>query len=280
MVILRLLLIGLWLTTLSGCTHLLFYPTKQHRLTPDQVQLVYQDHYFQSADGTQLHSWWLPTQIEAKATVIYVHGNAQNISNHLGNVYWLPAEGVNLFIFDYRGYGHSSGEVSLPGAIADIDAALQQAIQLADGTPVVLIGHSLGAAMSIHSLAHSPLKPELAGTILAAPFSDYHQITREVLAKVWLFWPFQYPLSWTINNNYSPLESVAQLAPLPQLYLHSPQDDIIALHHSEALYEEAEEPKQLLKVAGGHNEIFTNKQNRQQILDQILRWSRAIPSDN
>ncbi len=269
----RHLVIIILMLTLSGCTQLLFHPTPQHVITPDKVGLAYRDYSFNSSDGTRLHGWWLPAEGEAIATVLYVHGNAQNIGNHLGNAYWLPAKGVNLFIFDYRGYGESRGDPSLPGVIADVEMALIHASALSGKTPLILMSHSLGAAVSIYTLAHSQEKSRLSGAIFASSFSDYHLITREVLAQVWFLWPFQYPLSWTINNDYSPIDSVADIAPLSQLYLHSPEDQIIDIHHSEALFAKAGEPKQLVRVSGGHNDVFGSEKSRQVVLEAIRRWS-------
>lgn len=266
------------LLSLSGCTQFIFQPTKTHFITPDKIGLDYEEINFKSLDQLQLNGWWIPAIGEAKATVLYLHGNAQNISNHLGNVYWLPKENINLLIVDYRGYGHSAGHPSLPGSMMDIEAALQQALALTGNTPLVVISHSLGASMAIYALAHSPNKTKLAGAIFAAPFSDYQQIAREAVAKVWLFWPFQYPLSWSINNDFAPINSVAQLAPLPLLFLHSPDDAIISPQHSEQLFANAGEPKQLKMVSGGHNELFISAKNRQLILDTILRWSNKTPN--
>lgn len=261
---------------LSGCTQFLFQPSPTHIITPDKIGISYQDHTFQAVDGLQLHGWWLPAVGEARATVLYVHGNAQNVSNHLGNVYWLPQHGVNVFIFDYRGYGHSAGLPSLPGAISDIEQALLKTFELTGSTPVIVVGHSLGAAMSIHALAHSENKSRLAGAVFVSPFSDYQQVTQEVLGRSLLFWAFQYPLSWTINNDYSPKQSVAKLAPLPQLYMHSPNDQIISKKHSEILFQLAREPKRLELVPGGHNGVFNREENRLLLLDTI---SNSISKD-
>ncbi|VAW89633.1 hypothetical protein MNBD_GAMMA18-2400 [hydrothermal vent metagenome] len=266
------------LLSLSGCTQFIFQPTKTHLITPDQIGLSYQEINFESLDQLKLHGWWIPATGEAEATVLYLHGNAQNISNHLGNVYWLPKESINLLIVDYRGYGHSAGLPSLPGSMMDIEAALQQALALAGNTPLVVVGHSLGASMAIHALAHSPNKTKLAGAIFAAPFSDYQRVAREVMAQVWFLWPFQYPLSWSINNDFAPINSVAQLAPLPLLFLHSPDDGIINPQHSEQLFANAREPKQLRLLTGGHNNLFTPEENRQLMLDTILRWSNKTPN--
>ncbi len=274
----RCLIVIILLFSLSGCTQFIFQPTKKHLITPDKIGLDYQEINFESLDQLQLHGWWIPAIGTAEATVLYLHGNAQNISNHLGNAYWLPKENINLLIVDYRGYGHSAGLPSLPGSMMDIEAALQQALTLAGNTPLVVIGHSLGASMAIYALAHSPNKTKLAGAIFAAPFSDYQQVAREVMAQVWFLWPFQYPLSWSINNDFAPINSVAQLAPLPLLFLHSPADNIISPQHSEQLFAHAGEPKQLRLLAGGHNNLFTPAENRQLILDTIRRWSDKTPN--
>jgi len=268
----RLVLITALAFTLCGCTQLIFQPTQQHVITPDKANLAYQDIHFNSLDGLPLHGWWLPAEQTASATVLYLHGNAQNISTHLGNAYWLPKAGINLLIIDYRGYGHSAGQPSLPGALLDIEAALQQALLLADDTPLIIIAHSLGASLAIQAIAESPNKAKLAGAIFAAPFSDYQRVAREAMAKVWFLWPFQYPISWGINNDFAPIKSVAKLAPLPQLYLYGTDDSIINPQHSKRLFTAAGEPKQRLALSTGHNTMFNPDETRQLILQTIERW--------
>ena len=99
---------------LGACTSLLFYPQRELVLTPDRVGLAYRDVWFKAADGTRLHGWFLPAGMNVvrgeACTVLFLHGNAENISTHIGNVAWLPGKGYNVFLFDYRGYGRSAGE--------------------------------------------------------------------------------------------------------------------------------------------------------------------------
>ena len=116
-------------TLLSGCTQLFFHPDSFLMDTPDRHGLEYRIENFQAADGTALNAWFLPARIKdgekAKATVLFLHGNAENISTHFRNVTWLPAEGFNVLALDYRGYGASDGEPSLAGMQLDIDAAMR-----------------------------------------------------------------------------------------------------------------------------------------------------------
>ena len=118
-----LLLIPMLLLFVAGCTSQFFIPMQQHVRTPTDIGLTYDNIGFESSDGTSLHGWWLPANGRAKATILFLHGNAENISTHIGSVHWLPAAGYNVFLFDYRGYGKSAGAVELDGIMRDAHGA-------------------------------------------------------------------------------------------------------------------------------------------------------------
>lgn len=106
---------------LGACASVLFYPSTLQVLTPAQFGVSYQDVYLHTLDDVRLHGWFLSSAGEAKATVFFLHGNAENISTHVRSVAWLPREGYQVFLVDYRGYGLSSGTPSLPEVFEDID---------------------------------------------------------------------------------------------------------------------------------------------------------------
>ena len=108
----RLLLIGLLSVGLLGCNGVFFVPYRAHVQTPKQLGLAYEDVYFQAGDGTLLHAWFLPAESKALGTILFLHGNAENISTHIMSVRWLPARGFNVLLLDYRGYGASGGVAS------------------------------------------------------------------------------------------------------------------------------------------------------------------------
>ncbi|WP_259643245.1 alpha/beta hydrolase, partial [Pseudomonas syringae] len=99
---------------LTGCSSMLFYPEQGVPFTPDKARLQYQDVNLTAADGTRLHGWWLPAKegVPVKGTVLHLHGNGGNLSWHLGGVWWLPEQGYQVLMLDYRGYGESQGEPS------------------------------------------------------------------------------------------------------------------------------------------------------------------------
>jgi fermentation-respiration switch protein FrsA (DUF1100 family) len=123
-----------------------------------------------------------------------VHGNAQNISTHIGAVAWLPAEGFDVLLFDYRGYGSSEGTPSLGGLQHDFEAALALLLDSPelDAGPVVVFGQSLGAAVAITGLAASPERDRVAGLVIEGGCTSYRDVAREKLAGLWLTWPLQW----------------------------------------------------------------------------------------
>lgn len=259
---------------LSGCTGVFFQPHQQQYLTPDQIGLKYEDVHLSSSDGTELYAWWLPAQGKALGTVLFLHGNAENISTHIGSVHWLPAQHYNVLLLDYRGYGASQGKPSLAGAQLDIDAAMAHLLQRSDvdKARIVILGQSLGGAMGIYNVAHSPYREHIRALISESAFSDYRDIAREKLAAFWLTWPLQWPLLFTIDNDYSPLKVVDKISPIPLLIIHGDRDVVAPLHHGEILFAAAGGPKEMWVVKeGAHIQAFRRKEYQQKLIGYLGR---------
>ena len=253
---------------LSGCTRFIFYPEKRHYFSPEVFKVKHEEVFFKSRDGLRLHGWWLLSEQPKKATIVFMHGNAQNISTHIAGVYWLPKYGYDVFIFDYRGYGYSQGITEIDGVIRDTEDAISysQTRTQQENLPLIVMGQSLGASLAIFAVANHPAKENLDALISISAFSDYQKVTQEALSSWWLTWLFQWPLSKTINNDYAPGKYIADISPVPLLVLHSEQDEIIAYHHGADLYQAAAEPKYFQQTTGLHNNVFKIESNRELIL--------------
>jgi len=260
------------LLILSGCTHFIFYPMTEHVLTPDAIGIKYKSIFVETTDNLQLHGWKLFSEGETKGTLIFFHGNAENISTHFASVHWLVGQGYDVYLFDYRGYGQSQGEAELGPIVDDMDLLIGKVVDgLPENQKLIVMGQSLGASLSIYSVAHGQYRDRIAALVSVSAFSDYHDIAQDALAKSWLFWLFQWPLSKTISNTYSPVESVDKISPVPFFIMHSQEDEIIAYYHAQRLYQAAHEPKQLITLGGGHNVTFNLESNRQQLLKALER---------
>lgn len=264
------LLALLVLPALSGCSGLLFYPQSQLVRTPAQLGLEYQDVWLEAADGVRLHGWWLPARTEAvEGTVYFLHGNAENISTHIHNVRWLPDQGYQVFLLDYRGYGRSTGKPRLPAVFQDIRAGFEYLLDhpATRDRPLFLLGQSLGASLGLYFAATDPqARRRLDGVVSDAAFASYRGIVREVARRSWLTWPFQYPLAWRLPTGFDPVDHVAAIAPTPLLLIHSRQDPIIPYENAERLYRAARQPVSLRTTLGPHTATFNHPEHRRYVL--------------
>jgi fermentation-respiration switch protein FrsA (DUF1100 family) len=216
----------------------------------------------------------MPADGEPHATVLFLHGNAENVSTHFINVAWMPAEGFNVLALDYRGYGGSAGSPSLPGVQLDIDAALKALLGRPDVDPrrIVLFGQSLGGALAIHYAARGAHRSALRAVISDSAFADYRMITSEKLAAFFLTWPFQWLPTLTVDNDYSPLASIAEVSPLPLVLIHGQADTIVPPYHAQRLYDSASLPKELWMVpAAGHIQSVRDPALRRRLGDYVRR---------
>jgi alpha-beta hydrolase superfamily lysophospholipase len=229
----------------SGCTNLFFFPTKNLSVPPDKLGLKYQELELPLPSGIKIRGWKLLAEGKAKGTIFFFHGNAQNISHHIENVYWLPKAGFNVIMMDYEGYGPSDGSPSVRKAISDINLTIQSFQN--ETRPLIVYGQSIGASLAITALAKISCDVKVDAIILESPFSSYQQIAREKLGSLWLTWPFQYPLSLLISDKYAPDKFIGQLLEAPLLMIYSQEDEVIPFHHTLNLYQRAREPKELWK---------------------------------
>jgi fermentation-respiration switch protein FrsA (DUF1100 family) len=258
----------------SGCTGAFFYPQRTLVATPDVVGVRYEPVTLRAADGVELNAWFMPATGKAHATVLFLHGNAENISTHFLNVAWMPADGFNVLALDYRGYGGSEGKPSLPGMQLDIDAALAALLARpdVDARRIVLFGQSLGGALAIHYGARGARRGALRAVIADSAFADYRTIASEKLAASVLTWPFQWLPTLVVDNDYSPLTSVGAVSPLPLLLIHGEADVIVPPHHAQRLYEAARLPKELWLLPGtGHIQSMRDPALRQRVSDYVRR---------
>lgn len=265
---------------LAGCSGAFFYPQRELMFTPEIADLEYEDIAIVSADGVRLHGWYLRAPGESRGTILHLHGNAGNVSTHLPNVFWMPEAGYSVLMLDYRGYGRSGGSASIEGALRDVDAALAWLAARPEVRThgMAVLGQSLGGALAVHAVAHSPHRGLVRAVILDSAFSGYRRITREKLAQTWLTWPLQWPLAFTVPDRFSPERSVADLAPIPLLILHSDHDVVVPAAHAVALYEAAGEPKTYWRIRkADHIAGFSFAEVRERVIEWLDAAFAADP---
>lgn len=266
--VLFILFSSLFLSACSNLTGLLFYPQSQYLRTPTDIQLDYEDVIIQTSDGTELASWFLPAQrafhddknvasanSNKSPIILFLHGNAENISTHIGSVYWLPEEGVGVFLLDYRGFGHSQGTPFIPAVFQDVEASLIWLRQRFPERRIYILGQSIGAAIATTSMAMFKDKYSISGLILDASLTGYRDIAQEVLGRSPITW-FVWPLTWLLPTKWDPIDYIAQISPKPILMFHSKDDRVLPYDSGLELFEHANEPKTWQESKGDHIQSF------------------------
>ena len=155
----------------------------------------------------------------------------------------LPTEGYNVFLFDYRGYGQSGGTPSQQGLFDDGNAALDYVRTRSDvdKEKLLVFGQSLGGTNAI-AVVGAGNKAGVRAVAIESTFASYSKIGNDKI-------PFTGSL--LLRNTYAAERYVAQIAPIPILFLHGTADQVIAPKHSQILYVLAGEPKRLVLLEGG-----------------------------
>jgi len=223
--------------------HNIYFPERKIEHTPEDIGLSYKDIYFKTSDNVELNGWFIPTGRQPRATVLLCHGNAGNIGNRLDMIRILNSLDLNVFIFDYRGYGISAGLVSEKGTYLDALAAYEELKKTSgvDINKVILYGRSLGGAVAMDlATRKDPLALISDGT-----FTSTSAMAKEI-------YPFL-PAKFLISTKYDSLSKISSIK-VPKLIIHSTEDEIVSFHHGKELYEKASEPKELYRMRGGHND--------------------------
>lgn len=227
-------------------SRLVFYPDINRELatTPSQIGLRYEDIHLLTSDGVSLHGWYIQAP-QPRGTVLFLHGNAGNISHRLDSVQMFHRLGYSTLIFDYRGYGNSSGAPTEQGTYRDAEAAWHYLTeqQHIPSCRIVLFGESLGGAVAAWLAARQ--KP--AALVIASSFTSVPDLGQQL-------YPYL-PVRWLARIRYDTREYLRAVE-APVLIAHSPEDDIIPFEHGLALFAAAKPPKQFLGLAGGHNDGF------------------------
>lgn len=248
---------------LSGCSSILFQPSRFLYYDPAKMNLQFDEVRFSSLDGTELYGWYfhhkgLPAK--PKGVILFAHGNAQNISSHFTSLAWTLTHGYDFFIFDYRGFGTSKGDTpNAKEGVTDTIAALRWTDAKAKerGVPLLAFGQSLGSALLVRALAEekNAIHPVLVG--LDSSFLSFQWAGASVLSQYWITTPFQ-PLAFLfLSDEWAPKLLIQQLAPTPIVVIHGDQDRVIDFKLGQETYDAALPPKTFIRAPGaGHIQSF------------------------
>ncbi|OPX20097.1 MAG: hypothetical protein BZ151_05720 [Desulfobacca sp. 4484_104] len=219
---------------------IVFFPDPFMIGSPADYDLEYKEVFFTTADQVQLHGWWVPHP-QDPPILLWLHGNAGNISHRLDNLFWLWQKvGLQIFIFDYREYGRSQGRITREGTYQDAAAAYDYVTVNLGIAPenLILFGRSLGTALAVNLAVHRPCR----ALIIESAFTSSEDMFR-------LYAP---GVAWRPTVPYDNLGKIGRV-PVPKLIIHGVYDEVIPFKMGERLYAAAQPPKFFYPIPEAHH---------------------------
>lgn len=211
--------------------------------------LGHEDVWFDSADGTKLHGWFVPHS-NAKRAILYCHGNGEHIAFNADLAAKLrDSLEASVFLFDYRGYGRSEGRPNEAGCIADGRAAQRWLATRMGIRPceIVVMGRSLGGGVAVALAAEEGAQ----ALVLENTFPTMSEVA--AAHYPWL------PVGWLMKNRYDGIDRIKQYHG-PLFQTHGVADTLIPLATARRLFDACTSPmKQWIEFPDlGHNSPCPN----------------------
>jgi fermentation-respiration switch protein FrsA (DUF1100 family) len=221
----------------------LYFPYRAINATPEDIGLEYEDINIRTRDGIRLSTWFIPSE-DSRAVLLFCHGNGGNISHRLEKIWILNRLGLDILIFDYRGYGKSSGRPSEDGLYIDAETVYDHMVNERSLSPQKIIGY--GESLGSPVIINLALKKEMAGIIIEEAFMSVKDMAKE---------HFPFIPAFLLKNSYNSLRMIKNVQ-IPKLVFHSINDEIVPFEQGERIFVMASEPKEFVKLRGGHNDAF------------------------
>ena len=228
----------------------IYYPVRELAGDPGSIGLQFENVSFETTDKVRLSGWFVPGE-DARGVLLFCHGNGGNISHRMESLQIFHRLGLDVFIFDYRGYGQSEGKPSERGTYNDAAAAWRYLIEERQVDPgeIIIFGRSLGGAIASWLAQSYPP----GGLILESTFTS----VPDVVAKQYPYLPVRLLLRFRYNT----AEHLGKVNS-PVLIIHSRDDEVLPFNQGKRLFEIAKEPKEFLEITGAHNEGFITSGKR------------------
>ncbi|MCA6075128.1 alpha/beta hydrolase [Fulvivirga sedimenti] len=198
---------------------------------------------FISGSGNNLNGWLLsPVSKKAITTIIHLHGNGGFMLSHLGFGTSMVKQGYQVFMFDYSGFGYSSGEATRENSMNDALSAIDFVLSMPEvaGTKIVLYGQSFGGHLA--PMVAGERLEKIDVLVLEGAFTSYPAIAGKQV-------PLLGPV--LVKGGNSALKSIPNIT-IPVLIIHSREDKVIPFRMGEKLYEKASEPREFMAIDGCH----------------------------
>ncbi|HVE72922.1 MAG TPA: alpha/beta fold hydrolase [Thermoanaerobaculia bacterium] len=220
------------------------------------------EHWIDTPDGEKLHAWYCRAE-KPQASALFCHGNTGNLTISADVMPHLLNAGLNVLLFDYRGFGKSSGRPSYRGVIADGVTAAKFHDSIRPQLPSILYGFSLGGAVAAQVLRRHPFD----ALILQSTFTSLPEITRVLYPRL--------PMHLLAGRLFDTLSVIRKLE-VPLLVLHGSADEVAPCWMAHQIHDACPTPKRIHTVEGGlHKDIF--ERDADSLVSAVSQFIAEVP---
>lgn len=265
---------GLLFLILSGCQSLFYYPTAEMYYEPQKIGLNPKDVWIDYKDKEAIHAWLFTSPRPALGSIVFFHGNAENMTSHYMNLAWIPDRDYNFIIFDYPGYGKSPGSPSPESCVESSKAVVRWMHKNFDSRPLLIYGQSLGGAVAQRVIVDIKDEIPIKAVVLDSTFPSYQGIARRKLSSSFLTWLFQ-PLAYVLVSDRWAIKDISKISPIPTLVIHGQKDTVVEPEFGDQIFAALKEPKQMWKIEEGHHsDVFWTQEGAYR--DKFVAWLKAL----
>jgi fermentation-respiration switch protein FrsA (DUF1100 family) len=198
---------------------------------------------FQSSSGNRLNGWMMkPKNVTPLVTLLHLHGNAGCLLSQHRSLVPLLEYGFQVFIFDYSGFGLSTGRATRENILKDANSALDYLKSREDvkGKKLVIYGQSLGGHLS--AVVAAQRQDDIDALVVEGAFSSHRDIAARMAGLLGRM---------IVSEPYSAMESIEKFHK-SVLVIHSTEDGVIPFFMGKKIYEHANEPKEFYEIKKPH----------------------------
>ncbi len=218
---------------------MMYFPSKEVE-APEQYGLnEFSEKFLPTSDNIKVQVWFKRAP-EGNATIVYFHGNGDNIKNRVNRFSEFAAKGYGVLALSYRGYGKSEGKPTEEGLYSDARAALEfLKIMGVSPSRMIFYGESLGSGVAVQMATE--ITPKMI--VLEAPFTSMGDVAQ-------LHYRFL-PVKYMVLDKFDSISKIENVK-APVLVLHGEKDTIVPHELGKKLADKAGKPKrfELFKEVG------------------------------
>ena len=271
------LAVGTVLFSIIGCSsQILYRPNNKQYLSVQEIS-PNKPIMIPSYSGNLLNALFIPAQGDSNGVLlVHFHGNAGNITWTSQRYSWLAESGYDLFVFDYSGYGESTGTPSPDVISKDVETILDYSVSLketGEWKKLILAGTSMGGYVLLDGLATYEKKNEFDIIFIDSSFLSYHDVVSYLLKDKPGSALAEAVSTWLISDAYAPARHLPFKLTQPLIVSHCSDDSLVDIELGKNVFSKIDaENKQWVELDGcAHAQGYREKypEHRQRLIEAL-----------